>query len=160
MNEDKSLQVFVYGTLKHGFPNHAACMAEAEYVGRCETLIPYPLVIGGRWHSPCLIDEPGSGLCVQGELYRVDQTMLGRLDRFESCDEPSGYLRKPVDIVMSAETTPAQAWTYFKPRDRIEGIHSDTLAEYLDHGDYVEASKRPPPGSSSPGGVVKQKSAS
>lgn len=144
MSEDKLLQVFVYGTLKRGFPNHAACMIEAEFVGLGDTLIPYPLVIGGRWHSPCLIDEPGSGLRVRGELFRVEQPALVMLDQFESCDKPTGYLRKSLDIVIQGETAPIQAWTYLKPRDRIDGIHSDALAEYLDYGGYVVASMRPP----------------
>ena len=146
MSAGKSELIFIYGTLKRGFPNHAACMSEAEFVGLCETQESYPLVIGGRWHSPCLIDEPGSGLPVRGELYRVNPPTLAMLDQFESCDKPTGYLRKQIDIVMQGKDEAMQVWTYLKPRDRIEGIHSDALAEYLDFGDYVIASRRHPPG--------------
>jgi len=68
--------VFVYGTLKRGFPNHVPELANADYIGRARTLTAYPLIIGGKWFSPNLIDEPGMGQRVTGELFRVGDEVL------------------------------------------------------------------------------------
>lgn len=60
----------------------------------------YPLVVGGRWFTPYLIDEPGSGHCVSGELFRVTDPHLAQLDAFESVHLPNGYVRKQLAIAL------------------------------------------------------------
>ena len=39
--------VFVYGTLKRGFPDHETGLTRARFVARCRTREAYPLVDGG-----------------------------------------------------------------------------------------------------------------
>ena len=55
-------RVFVYGTLKRGFPNHDAWMKDYPCIGRFRTCVAFPLVVGGKWFSPYLIAEPGVGV--------------------------------------------------------------------------------------------------
>jgi gamma-glutamylaminecyclotransferase len=135
-------KVFVFGTLKRGFPNHAEGMAGETYLGRCRTARSYPLVIAGRWFSPVMMPEPGNGHQVIGELYEVDDRSLARLDEIESVHLPTGYRRESIDVVSLEDGSTLQAWAYFKDRQRIEIIHSDYLPEY-DANRYVHKSQRP-----------------
>jgi gamma-glutamylcyclotransferase (GGCT)/AIG2-like uncharacterized protein YtfP len=94
-----SLRVFVYGSLKRGFSNHAL-LRPAAYLGEhvtqaCYTMYdlgPYPAVsIGGR-----------TPIC--GEVFSIDGQMLVALDELE--DYPQVYDRVPVD------TPYGSAWMY------------------------------------------------
>lgn len=133
-------QVFIYGTLKRGFPNHQAGLAEARFVARVQTLKPFPLVIGGRWFSPYLIDEPGQGQKVFGELFEVDGDGLALLDEMEGVGHPQGYRR--ISVRCWHDEQALEAWTYVKDRAVIEGIHSEALAEYEADPRYVIPSHR------------------
>ncbi|XP_017287102.1 gamma-glutamylaminecyclotransferase C isoform X2 [Kryptolebias marmoratus] len=79
--------VFVYGTLKKGQPNHHYMMdssnGKATFVATAITAQKYPLVIAGKYNIPFLLNLPGRGLRVHGEVYEVDKKMLGFLDEFE-----------------------------------------------------------------------------
>jgi gamma-glutamylaminecyclotransferase len=54
-------RVFVFGTLKRGFPNHEG-MAGLTCLGHYRTVQAYPLVIAGQWFSPVMMPEPGGGI--------------------------------------------------------------------------------------------------
>ena len=73
--------VFVYGTLKRGYPYHERGMKHARLVGRCPTREAYPLVVGGRWFSPILLAEPGVGRRDIGEVYEMAPAELERNSR-------------------------------------------------------------------------------
>ncbi|ONM57226.1 AIG2-like (avirulence induced gene) family protein [Zea mays] len=64
--------VFVYGTLKRGFPNHSLLVASATpFVGAASTAGPASLIIG-PYSVPFLLPTPASassGRVVSGELY-------------------------------------------------------------------------------------------
>ena len=77
-------RVFVYGTLKRGFPNHEVGLAGQRFLGRFHTAEAYPLVVAGRWFSPVLLAEPGHGHRVHGEVFAVGDDVLTDLDRLES----------------------------------------------------------------------------
>jgi gamma-glutamylaminecyclotransferase len=134
--------VFVYGTLKKGFPNHQTGMAGAVYVGRVRTIVAFPLVVGGRWFSPSLIDELGVGHRVFGELYEVGDQKLELLDSMEGTQHPHGYRRITVKLVNLRRGDECDAWTYVKDRKVIDGIHSDPLGEYILDSRYVGSSER------------------
>lgn len=107
--------VFVYGTLKQGQPNHKVMLDStngcATFQGRGHTMEPYPLVIAGEHNIPCLLNLPGHGQCVAGEIYIVDEQMLRFLDEFEGC--PDMYQRTQVQIAVleweGAPRTPAES---------------------------------------------------
>ncbi|XP_035249156.1 gamma-glutamylaminecyclotransferase-like isoform X1 [Anguilla anguilla] len=92
--------LFVYGTLKRGQPNYFrmtdAGNGRAEYLGTARTVERLPLVIAGKYNIPFLLNVPGTGQRVRGEVYRVDAPMLAFLDKFESC--PAMYQRTPVRL--------------------------------------------------------------
>ncbi|XP_069858774.1 gamma-glutamylaminecyclotransferase [Dipodomys merriami] len=92
--------VFVYGTLKRGQPNHRVMLDRAHgsavFRGHGRTAEPYPLVIAGEYNIPRLLQLPGRGRCVAGEIYEVDEKMLRFLDDFEGC--PDMYQRTAVRV--------------------------------------------------------------
>jgi gamma-glutamylaminecyclotransferase len=132
-------RVFVYGTLKRGFPNHAT-LADALFVGQARTVEAYPLVVQGPWFSPALLPEAGSGLRVSGELWDVDDAKFSELDELESLNRPTGYVRELI-MVEHPDGAAERVWVYFKPRDRIQVIHSDPVADYQDRR-YIPGTQR------------------
>ena len=65
--------VFVYGTLKHGEPNHYLLENDANGVrifrGKAKTINKFPLVVASRYNIPFVLDCAGTGLNIQGEIY-------------------------------------------------------------------------------------------
>lgn len=103
-------KIFVFGTLKRGFPLHRRGRPGAEYLGWYRTAVPYTIIIAGRWFAPMMFDQPGIGKAVAGELYDVDAHCLRILDRLESIGEP-GNFRNLINVVPidAGETTEAFA---------------------------------------------------
>ncbi|XP_053272841.1 gamma-glutamylaminecyclotransferase isoform X1 [Pleuronectes platessa] len=93
-------RVFVYGTLKKGQPNYHrmfdAANGKTEFVASALTAERYPLVIAGKLNIPFLLNLPGRGHRVHGEIYEVDDKMLRFLDDFETV--PSMYQRTLVQV--------------------------------------------------------------
>lgn len=63
-------RVFVFGTLKKGFPLHERGMHGARYLGAYRTVQRFPMLIAGPWFAPMMLDAPGLGLHVSGELMK------------------------------------------------------------------------------------------
>jgi gamma-glutamylaminecyclotransferase len=133
-------RVFVYGTLKRGFPN-AEGMNGAQFLGRFRTCDPFPLVIAGQWYTPVMLPERGTGHRVLGELYAVGDDTLAALDRLESTHLPTGYTREEIPIESLEDASIVTAWTYFKERSRVSIIHSEYLGDYQDRR-YIPLSQR------------------
>ncbi len=98
--------VFVYGTLKRGGRWHHL-LGDAELLGGARTLAPHPLIVDD---FPYLLDEPGRGLIVEGELYRVNSRTLARLDELEG--HPHEYHRRRLPV-RAGDGEPCEAWAYF-----------------------------------------------
>jgi gamma-glutamylcyclotransferase (GGCT)/AIG2-like uncharacterized protein YtfP len=81
-------RLFVYGTLRRGFPNHVE-LAGAEFLGSLLTDARYALV--QREGYPALVHGSEA---ISGELYAVNAALLARLDVFEG----AGYVRRPVAL--------------------------------------------------------------
>ncbi|XP_061620819.1 gamma-glutamylaminecyclotransferase-like [Phyllopteryx taeniolatus] len=95
-------RLFVYGTLKGGQPNHY-CMLDksigaAQLLATAVTTEKFPLVIAGEYNIPFLLNLPGQGHRVHGELYRVDERLLNFLDVLE--DIPATYQRTLVMLTV------------------------------------------------------------
>ncbi|KAM8873118.1 gamma-glutamylaminecyclotransferase B-like [Synchiropus picturatus] len=92
--------VFVYGTLKRGQPNHYRMLESsnggAEFLATAQTVQTFPLVIATACNIPFLLNIPGQGQRVHGEIYRVDEQMLKFLDDFESI--PTMYQRTSIQL--------------------------------------------------------------
>lgn len=143
--------VFVYGTLKRGQPNHKVLLDGtngcAAFQGRGRTVEPYPLVIAGEHNIPRLLNLPGQGQCVVGEIYAVDEQMLRFLDEFEGC--PDMYQRMLVRIAVlewedtqgAPEETLAsdgtlQCFVYSTGTYSPEWVHLPSHDNYDSHGKH------------------------
>jgi len=56
-----SQHVFVFGTLKKGFPLHERGLRDAMFLGSYSTRACFPLVIAGPRFAPMMFNEPGVG---------------------------------------------------------------------------------------------------
>ncbi|ESW30291.1 hypothetical protein PHAVU_002G140900 [Phaseolus vulgaris] len=102
----KTHLIFAYGTLKRGFPNHylmeeLMSQDDADLVGAYLTEDCYPLVCGPHG-IPYLINLPGSGHRVKGEVYAVSESAVAKLDEFEGVSAGC-YERLPVMVVVAEE---------------------------------------------------------
>lgn len=100
--------LFAYGTLKRGGQYHYLLEGDgAEFLSTGRLALPYPLLLA---EYPCLLDEPGTGFKVTGELFRIlNRETWRRVDRLE--DHPREYLRRLETV--ETGTGPVTAWTYF-----------------------------------------------
>ncbi len=135
-------RVFVYGTLKRGFPNDISEANGFHWLGPFRTIEAFPLVVGGRWFSPYLIAEPDEGHRVLGEVFEVDDQGLRELDRMEGTEVANGYRRIRLAIESEDKSTAFDAWTYVKDREMIEGVYSEPMIEYELDPKYVHPAKR------------------
>jgi gamma-glutamylaminecyclotransferase len=114
-------RVFVFGTLKQGFPNFATNTG-ARVPGEYATLLPHPLYLVGERHSPWMLAQPGAGLPVQGQVFEVDGAALQRMDALERIDAADGYRR--VLLAVQRTDSPAapstvEVWAYLKPPEQL-----------------------------------------
>ena len=125
--------VFVFGTLKKGFPLHNRGLSEARLIGAYRTQERFPLVIAGPWFAPMMFNEPGEGHHILGEVYQVDVAQLATLDRIESVGKP-GNCRLTIDLEAASSGGRVSAFGYMKSREIAQGIyHSGYLESYHDH---------------------------
>ncbi|CAD7014963.1 putative gamma-glutamylcyclotransferase CG2811 isoform X1 [Ceratitis capitata] len=107
------IKVFVYGTLKRGEPNHYWLTNSENGFSRflCEarTVQKFPLVIGTRYNIPFLLNKPGLGHNICGEVYEVDSKMFSNLDVLE--DYPNYYDRE-IQQVKSKDNESIDCWLY------------------------------------------------
>jgi len=98
--DDAPTLVFVYGTLKQGFPNFARNPGR-RVAGAYRTQQPYPLYVvqlPNEDRAPWLVDQPGTGHQVVGEVFEVDAASLAAMDAFEEVGLPGGYLRAEIVV--------------------------------------------------------------
>ncbi|EDV27777.1 uncharacterized protein TRIADDRAFT_17273, partial [Trichoplax adhaerens] len=95
--------VFVYGTLKTDEPNHYLLedpkTGKAKLIAKGLTAAPYPLIVHSCYSIPVMLDEPGRGHMIEGEVYRIDNDMLRVLDQLEG--HPEFYTRTMIDITLT-----------------------------------------------------------
>nr|WP_186329791.1 gamma-glutamylcyclotransferase family protein [Variovorax boronicumulans] len=110
--------VFVYGTLKQGFPNFFRNSGR-RIGGAYRTQRPYPLYVvqlPNEDRAPWLVDLPGQGQQVAGEVYAVDAALLAAMDAFEEVGLPGGYVRAEIAVqALEAPHTVLHVQAYLKP---------------------------------------------
>ena len=140
------MHLFIYGTLKKGFANHDTVMKGTEYLGAGVSLNRFPLLIAGQWNSPVLMEEPGSGFQVQGELYRVAEEKLAEIDQFEGTDSPHGYYRKAISVIpnypIDGGCVGILAYTYFKQPSGLMHVTAGPLRLFPPDNQYIPRSQR------------------
>lgn len=121
MSEPDKSVVFVFGTLKEGFPNFTTNRG-LRIPGEYRTAQRYPLFLVGERHSPWMIDAPGEGEHIRGQLFIVDTNALADMDLLERVAAADGYRRKEIDVIPThceGGTDVRRAFAYVKPRDQL-----------------------------------------
>ncbi|WP_245459836.1 gamma-glutamylcyclotransferase family protein [Rhizobium leguminosarum] len=123
--------LFVFGTLKKGFPLHEQGLSRASFLGIFQIRQCYPMLIAGPWFAPMMFNEPGIGHRVIGELYEPDDDTIASLDRLESIGMP-GNLRVVLDVEPVAGGPICSALAYMKSRRLAHPVHSTYMRVYED----------------------------
>lgn len=142
--------VFVYGTLKKGQPNYYRMFDSAngktEFLASAYTIQKYPLVIASKNNIPFLLNIPGQGHQIQGEIYKVDEQMLKFLDDFEGI--PTMYQRTLIKMEVKEWVGPTEgeekpspgsiteAFVYSTTTYKPEWISLPSYESYDSYGDH------------------------
>lgn len=97
LSQTNSAWLFTYssGTLCRSGVNHNM-LANAFFIGEFRTLTPYPLVVSNSFFAPCVLDIPGTGTVLQGEVYSVSEETLAAIDKLQNVG--SIYTRRAVRV--------------------------------------------------------------
>ena len=109
MLADSSL-VFVYGSLKRGFPLHQH-LAGAKFIANAKTKSIYFLVDCGKYPGLRHATNQQAGVSVVGQIFEVDMKTLGLLDEVEGVSEGL-YRREAIQLRGSHEHNHVWAWLY------------------------------------------------
>ncbi|XP_051138962.1 putative gamma-glutamylcyclotransferase At3g02910 [Andrographis paniculata] len=149
-----SVKIFVYGTLKQGFPNHPLLQdmmatGDASFLGSCRTVQRLPLICG-PYRVPFLLNFPGRGQRVFGELYAVSAAALAKIDELEGVVK--GHYERlavEVEVALEGEEEAAAAEAYYGHRSYAEALWRRSGEEGYDcytegvAGGYVRRKDRP-----------------
>ena len=125
------MKAFIYGTLKRTFPLHEKGLTGARYLGDVETIRPYPLYIAGSFFGPMMLDRPGEGLKVRGELFEFEEDRLPVLDELEDVGQ-EGSFRTTVEVTPVDGGIPIEAIGFMKTETWLDPLHTDFIADYQD----------------------------
>jgi gamma-glutamylaminecyclotransferase len=123
--------VFVFGTLKEGFPNFSTNTGK-RLPGDFITCQAYPFYLVGERHSPWMLNKPGEGQRVTGQVFEVDDQALIAMDKLERVMEPDGYRRKIIDVESSLSGKRSSVFVYLKQNEHfsLDMVQVGPLAEY------------------------------
>ncbi|MBF9000351.1 gamma-glutamylcyclotransferase family protein [Vibrio nitrifigilis] len=124
-------KVFVFGTLKEGFPNYKTNKG-LRYPGEFKTQYRYPFYLVGERHSPWLILNKGHGYQVSGQVFMVDDAALAEMDSLERIHEVDGYRRIEINVIEQNTGEEVNVYAYGKPLDQLYGadIQCEVAGEY------------------------------
>lgn len=133
--------IFVYGTLKEGFPNFSLNPGR-RVPGSYRTRQPFPFYVVQlpvEDRAPWLVNDPGQGVQVLGQVFEVDDATLEAMDRFEEVGVPTGYVRLELELEPADESDASgealRAHAYMKESHQlvhcllVEGPFADYTAE-------------------------------
>ena len=123
--------VFVFGTLKEGFPNSSANKG-SRVSGEFLTKNRYPLYLMGERYSPWLVFSKGEGYQIRGQVFMVDEAGLSDMDRLERIRQADGYRRVQLPVFSESTNEEMQVFVYVKPPEQLEGmlVQLGPIAEY------------------------------
>jgi gamma-glutamylaminecyclotransferase len=134
-------RIFALGTLKRGFPLHEEGLKGALFLGHYRTVERYPMFVAGPWFAPMVMNEPGTGFQISGELFEVDEARLKKLDDMESIGKP-GNFRQAIEVSAIEGDEVCKAFAYMKSRALAAPVHTGYLDDYQDRR-FIPPHQRP-----------------
>lgn len=128
-------KVFVFGTLKEGFPNFKTNKGR-RLAGCYFTESSHCLYLIGERYVPWLVLDDVKGGNIKGEVFEVSQAALAEMDELEQVSHPDGYQRIEVNIVHEQTSESFKAFMYAKTSTQLDGvvIQAELKGEYtLEH---------------------------
>jgi gamma-glutamylaminecyclotransferase len=134
-------KVFVFGTLKEGFPNFKKNKG-IRFRGEFETKERYPLYLVGQRRSPWLVLDKGNGYNIQGQVFNVTDDALTEMDKLERISEPDGYCRNKITVLAKDSGEEFLVSIYAKQLDQInvEDVRIELPGEYsIEHAAHYRS---------------------
>lgn len=137
-------KVFVFGTLKQGFPNfkfNQGIRHGSDYVSKES----YPLYLVGSRYSPWLVLDKGKGQPVKGQVFLVSDQVLAEMDNLERVHEPDGYRKFSIQVECVTSGKELAAIVYGKPPEMAAtaDIRLELAGEYLlEHADLYRSREK------------------
>ena len=130
--------IFVYGTLKDGFPNFSFNPGK-RVAGNFRTRQSFPFYVvqlADEDRAPWLMNTPGQGVQVSGQVFEVDAATLQSMDEFEEVGLATGYVRVAVELeAVDQDGDVVHAHVYMKEEHQmvaclaVEGPFAEYTAE-------------------------------
>ena len=136
-------KVFVYGTLKEGFPNYHINKG-ARLSGTFVTQSCQSLYLVSERHSPWLVADESNGFNVKGQIFSVDSATLEEMDKLERISEPDGYQRVEIAVASLCGKHELDVFSYIKLTEHLTDaqIQSKLEDEYLlEHASFYKSLK-------------------
>ena len=113
---------------KRGFGNHHV-LKSSRFVGPATTTDSFPLFCD-HYRVPYLVDTPGIGHQITGELFSVTPLVLAELDKLEGVNL-GRYLRQQirVETQQTGVQLPDTVWAYILPLKPALGLENRTLID-------------------------------
>ena len=114
-------QIFVFGTLKEGFPNdkiNKGIRIKGDYL----TKNRYPLYVVGERFVPWLIIDEGNGHNVRGQVFTVNDETLADMDKLERITELDGYRRIELTVISEESDEELVVFAYGKSMEQLSSV--------------------------------------
>ena len=105
-------KIFVYGTLKKGFYNNKY-LATPKFTAPATTTRKFSLCIGGPYRGPYMFKDD-KGHLIPGEIYRVTNKTLKKLDKLEGVHSKR-YIRRKIRAKRKGRKSET-CWAWINPK--------------------------------------------
>ncbi len=132
IKHNKTMLLFIYGSLKKGFTNHHM-MQDSKYKATATTIDKHAMFQEQGACYPYLVNSTDERYHhIEGELYEVDYATTLKLDIFE--DAPSYYYRDIIEVETSAGVI-EKAQVYFIKDTKIP-VDQEPLSKWIEDDSY------------------------
>ena len=134
------MYLFVYGSLRRGFPNHFL-LEKSIYMGTYSTVDKYHMIGQVSKSFPYVVDsetefDDANPTHIIGELYDIEADVLQDLDELEG--HPDFYTRRTVQVADESREHTYSAYVYILENPGIiRGLKNNSRFELVPSGNWL-----------------------